>query len=1000
MENKKLLTTKFIVIAAVILVAVVSFLLGSNRYLLTSLFPSDTNTNSVRGDIYIPQNYSGSAGQQGEVEVRVGKQLSNVAGISFTVNYPVDYISLYDASNTGLSTSSFLLVKNTNTPGTLNVSMVQANGIDLPLDTVVLKISADIKSTVAQGTNIPLTISNVSVLDQSLNAIPVTAQNGNIIINGGNLNGSEPYIQSIVPDYALSSVDTPIVIHGKNLPGSVSSVKIGDVALTSVQDSAGQITGTVPKGIAAGVYSVSITGTSGTYLEKKNAFTIVEEAEGLSIDGKASYFSPPRVKNDNTMTTTLWVKVDDLHGVEDIEYVDVNLDVLGGKASNRMTADKIVDKSQWFYLSGITVPSTVATSDTPYNVTVTATNRLGKVSTTTVSITVIGDVEVNLKPVVRQAYTTPPFLDNNGKTTFTVYAYVTDDDGADKLSNVVVDLSPLGNGTVTLSKDGNAVGNGFWFKSDNTLTVSPQIVNGSYPITVTASNTTGDSNTGTFQATVGSKNVPIVSTDSYVAPNRVPADGTTKFSVYGLVTDQDGMDDIDKVTVSFDDDLNLSPKEMTKGAESGDGNWFEAKDMILPTTVYKGSHQLKITATDKEGNSGYTNVELYVVSPDDVKNAPKIDSTRSYTTPYAVANDGSTNVDLYAYVTDPDGNDDIDTVNVDLRAIGLKPVNQMTKDQPEGKGLWFKFSTKVPAIIAPSSDPYELVVSATDKSGAVGQGKIYLKVLSTNPNTIVAPQMEAAVPTSATSIEVVFNKALDPMSVDQAGANFQIFDRNDIKQTLRITSATLNTRNNIVILQTDTQEASRPYTVVVDTRVKDSQGTTLKTNYGDRVDFRGYVKDFKAPAVRLVSSTSQTTVEVMFYNPIKPSSISLQGDDTKIWDIDNAVNLLKVNSVHFKDGNTLILNTDKQAYAKNYGLKILNIENSSGIKEGAIEVFFKGYVTSMVGDLNGDGKIDFNDFTIFADVYRKAQGYGSGNDSYIDQLNNNMNTNTNTNNNS
>jgi hypothetical protein len=135
----------------------------------------------------------------------------------------------------------------------------------------------------------------------------------------------------------------------------------------------------------------------------------------------------------------------------------------------------------------------------------------------------------------------------------------------------------------------------------------------------------------------------------------------------------------------------------------------------------------------------------------------------------------------------------------------------------------------------------------------------------------------------------------------------------------------------------------------------------------------------------------------MFYNPIKPSSLSLQGDDTKIWEIDHAVQLLKVQSVHFKDGNTIVLHTDKQGYAKNYGLKILNVENSSGIKEGTIEVFFKGYVSSMVGDLNGDGKVDFNDFTIFADVYRKAQGYGSGSDSYVDQLNNNMNTNINNN---
>jgi len=1000
MKNKKLLTTKLIVIASIILVAAISFLLGTNRYVLTSLFPSDSNTNSVRGDLYIPQNYHGSAGQQGEVEVRVGKQFSKVAGISFTVQYPSDYLSLYDATNNGLVTSSFLLVKNTNTPGTMNVSMVQANGIDLPLDTVILKISVEIKNTVSQGTTIPLSLSNVSLLDQSLHEIPVNVQHGAITIDGGNLNGSDPYIQSIVPDYALSSVDTPVVIKGKNLPNSIASVMIGNTALMNVTTSSGQVNATVPKGISAGIYPLTIVGTSGVRVEKQNAFTIVEEAEGLSLDGKASYFSPARIKNDNTMTTTLWVKVDDAHGVEDIEYVDVNLDVLGGKASNRMTADKIVDKSQWFYLSGITVPPTVSTSNTPYNVKVTATNKLGKVSMTTVPITVIGDVEVNLKPIVRQAYTTPPFLENNGKTTFTVYAYVTDDDGADKLDNVVVDLSPLGNGTKTLTKDGNAVGNGFWFKSDNTLTVSPQIVNGTYTITITASTKTGESGTGTFQAIVGSKNVPIVSTDSYVAPNRVPADGATKFSVYGLVTDADGIDDIDKVTVSFDDDLHLPPKEMTKGAASGRGSWFEAKDMILPTTVYKGSHRFKITATDKEGNSGYTNVELYVVSPDDVKNAPKVDSTRSYTTPYAVANDGNTTVDLYAYVMDPDGNDDIDTVNVDLRMIGLKPVNQMTKDQPEGKGLWFKFSTKVPAIIAPSSDPYELLVSATDKSGAVGQGKIYLKVLSTNPQSIIAPQMEAAVPTSPTSIEVVFNEPLDPTSVDQTGANFQIFNRNDIKQTLRIVSATLNTRNNIVILQTDPQEAFRPYTVVIDTRVKDAQGTPIKTNYGDRVDFRGYVKDFKSPVVRLVSSTSPTTVEVMFYNPIKPSSLSLQGDDTKIWEIDHAVQLLKVQSVHFKDGNTIVLHTDKQVYAKNYGLKILNVENSSGIKEGTIEVFFKGYVSSMVGDLNGDGKIDFNDFTIFADVYRKAQGYGSGSDSYVDQLNNNMNTNTNTNNNS
>ncbi len=864
MENKKTIK-KVLTWGVVGVLTLLVSLVGINNTLFSSLFSQNT-TPVERADIYIPQNYEGSEEQIGEIEVKAGKTLSRVAGVQFTVNYPVNQLTITDASVSGLKTGQFFIVKNTSVPGSFQVSMAQATGVDLEQDDTIVKLTVELNNNLNSGDEISLALNSVSVADEEADTIPVIAQNGKITINdGGTLPGTDPYVQSITPDYALSSEDMDISIRGRNLPSSVLEIRLGNTPLENVQGNSSNITATVPAGISTGIYDLSITGTDGSRLNKEKAFTIIEQAEGLSIEAESSYFSPQKIKNDNEMETTLWVKVTDLRGVEDIEYVNVNLESIGGTPTNRLTPDKIVDKNQWFYLDEIKVPKTVATSQEPYAVTVSVTNKLGKVATGQVALSVIGDIEDNIAPVVHQAYTVPPYVSNNGEEPFSLYVYVTSDNGADTIGNVMVDLENIGAGVKTMSKEGESVGNGYWYKVDD-LKVSTQIRGGDPRVDITATNVTGETGEG-------------------------------------------------RVTIEVDAS----------------------------------------------------------------RNAPEVETSRSYTTPNAVANDGNTEVTLYAFVTDPDGSDDISSADIDLREIGLSPVNKMEEGEAEGQGKWFTFTTKVNMIVAPSSDPYKLKVTATDASGTVGKGNVLLKVLDTNPEDVISPQIEAVVPVSSRKIEVIFNKQLDRESIIGGGRNFDIVERSDITEGIRIFDATLNTRGNIVILETETQSADQPYTLIADDRVKDLHFNPVKAGYGDRADFRGFQEatNDKAPRIKLVTSTGPTTVEVNFWKNIKPSAVALDGADIKIYEVTNSRSGIKATAVHFKDPTTLVITTEKQKYGMSYGMIISNIESSQGVKANSLDAFFKGFTTPLIGDLNFDGKIDFADFTIFASVYRVERGFSN-----------------------
>ncbi len=975
MQNTPRLSKKITGLIVFAAVLVLTLLFGSSPYLFTSLFPTNTGT-SQTADLYIPQNYQASSGQTGEVEVKIGKSLAKVAGIQLVVSYPADQISIFDASNTGLATSGFLIVKNTNDPGRIQIAMAQATGIDIAPNTTVLKLNVEVKSSVTSGSQIPLTIATTTIADQNGTTLPVTSQNGKITVSGGSLPGSDAFIQSITPDFALKGQETSIVIKGRNLPSSVQEVRVCNTALTAVTVNSSEISGRVPATAPSGICSISVLGSNGQRIDKEGAFTILDQAEGLSVDEKASYFSPARVKNDNTMTTTLWVKIDDLRGVEDLEYVDANLAPIGGAASNRMTANRIVDKSQWFVLPDIKIPNTVATSSTPYQVTVTATNRIGKVAAGKINIIVVNDVQTGVLPLVRQGYTISPAVPNNGKTTFTLYTYVTNDDGADKIGKVVADLSVVGDSVKTMTKDGEAVGNGFWFKAEG-ATVNPQIAEGSYIATITASNVTGETANGTVSIRVSNDvNAPRILSESYVSPNRVPPDNTTTFSVFALVEDQDGDDDIGKVTASFGQ-LGIAPKELSKGAAAGRGSWYELKDIKVPTTTGQGKYRITLTVTDKQSNTGERDLEIEVVSPDLVKNAPLVDSNRSYSSPATVANDGKTQVCSYAFITDPDGPADIVQANLDLRELGNSPVNKMEEDRTEGKGKWFKFCGNIPPLVAPSSAPYELLITATDKSGAVAAGKILLRVVDTNPSGVTAPAIEAATAIAADKLEVRFSAPLNADTVQTSGANFQIFDRGDISRRLLVSGATLTTSSYIVVLTTATQEADKAYTVKVDTRIKDQNGNSLRSGFGDQSNFRGFKFDSRAPEVKLTDTPNSTTVELEFWRCVKSSSVSPDGSDFRVFDVANSRRELEVISSGFKNENTIVLKTEEQTSGLNYGITIKNVQSCSGTPVGAlgIEVFFKGFINALRSDLDKNGRVDFADFTIFSFDYGCFRGY-------------------------
>jgi hypothetical protein len=138
-------------------------------------------------------------------------------------------------------------------------------------------------------------------------------------------------------------------------------------------------------------------------------------------------------------------------------------------------------------------------------------------------------------------------------------------------------------------------------------------------------------------------------------------------------------------------------------------------------------------------------------------------------------------------------------------------------------------------------------------------------------------------------------------------------------------------------------------------------------------------------------------VEVEFQGNLKPTSLStapVTGEQLTIGGGDYNISInkegtseqLAVLGVQFTQGNVLTVKTAPQENGQKYRMQIKGLSSFDGKQTDAgSSKTFKGYNLTAVqhqaaanaADLNGDGKVDFTDFTIFSSVYGTVY-YGLG----------------------
>jgi len=908
------------------------------------------------------------------------------------------------------------LKANTVTP--INIIIMDTSATELPISKAEVGASNTVNLTTDSQTPDKNYFIKFSGLKDNANSLP--------IVNNRELNFFGYTVPSLNiirlnPSTVINNVDQVIVVAGQNLD-TVSSIRVGTTNVVISNQTAGALNFTVPKDFTAGIYDVTFTNRANETKTLDKALVVSTLTTPMHIVSEQSKSIPYRVAPNGTTNVKFWVLVEDPVAIANVDSVTIDLQQIGGSRTQEMAKDAgLQQRNTQFYTYTTTVSANTPTSRDPYHLPVEV-KKGAETAHGTVDILVTNEVLQGVKPTVDQVYISPSTVPPNGETKVKISAKVSDQDGANTIASVVADLGPIGAGFVSLTRlDVAGAANQQitgWFESPE-FTIPTTTREGSYNVTVTASDGTGGTGTGNLTVVVSSSvtGPRIDAARSYLSPRKsVPRDNKTTFAINTMITDPDGVSDIDSVNAYFGT-LGLRPAALLRDPNASDAAktaLYSSQDLVIPTEAPIGVSEIQIVAADKSGATATLILQLDVTTKDTLGDAPMIFSAKSYTMPRVAINDGQTFITLYAFVRDDDNN--LNTVVVNLGNIGQvgpeslgdlgSPNNTpvavtdtgtcstnsttfvcMQPSFKEGsEGQWYILpNVTISKNTLPSSSPYKVEVIATDTTDKVSRGEIPVFVSSStgyaaekNP-----PEVVVAVPTAPGKVEVVFNKELSALTVSSSGSDFTITDKNNVNSKLNVIGATINSSGNIVTLTTDSQTEGKEYVLNASTKITDQAGMPLVSGQPSRAYFEGFTASAKQPVIYYVSAVGLDTVDVGFQENLRPSSVKLGNDlsdyNFKIYESDNSANILKIKSVQFVDtGNSLEIVTEGMQSNTKYILQVNDIASSGGTElKSPIAKIFKSIKISAIrqaqvqnqADLNGDGRVDFIDFTMFSAVY-------------------------------
>ncbi len=819
-------------------------------------------------------------------------------------------------------------------------------------------------------------------------------------------------ISNISPYRVVIGATEEITILGQNIPADLEAYA-GTYTLEKIETTDTSVRFKIPQNILKQVYDIEFKWSDGgisKQLTKTSAFVVENiQSDEIIVLSEKSYASPKKVKNNGNQTTNLYVYVDDSRGLADLEKVTADLRVIDGPAVTELGKGEIENGMQIYVLENVTVPETVSTSTTPYKIPIVAQNKSGLHSEGFVTLIVSRDTTGSIPPDIAEFNITPNTI-NPSDTSHPVLilAKIRDEDGGNDITTVAVDLSSVQLNTIFLKplNTGQESSKTRFFENENPIVIPESVADGSYQIKITAIDAQGEETEQTKTITIARSNNQgpnMTSEDTYITPsNHLVKDGKSTFQIHTKVTDPQGADNITNVSVNLSS-IGLPPLSLKGGAIEGRSQWYSSDALILPMGASVGKKEIRISATDKEGNEFSKTVWLEVDHSADNGRPPQVLSEKNYITPIEAIADGETKFSAYVFVQDVD--DNISHVILKLGNIALfkgselpkgtssKDINGkeqcistrtllcMTPIMKENKGQWYYISDLIiPKTTKARDENYTLEITAIDKNKNSSSGTLSIPVrtaetvLQDGTNTVSVVQA-----ISNTEIQILFKKAIEPSQLK--AELFKITNAQNKNESLKIYNVTASPDGKLVTLKTEEQIEKKEYALNIDAQ----KIGLVYSSFADRIfNFTAYSKPpertlnpFK---IVNISTSSPEKITLEFNQPL--SAISIVNTEN-IFILKSGTKIrLEVLDLQLKNKTSIEITTKSQQAGAKYKLYYKNIESIYGkkIEKRKLAQFdaFSAPLGENLGnlygtaDFNNDKVVDFSDFTLFAAVYGKT----------------------------
>ncbi|MDZ7762131.1 MAG: hypothetical protein U5L00_17995 [Desulfovermiculus sp.] len=458
--------------------------------------------------------------------------------------------------------------------------------------------------------------------------------------------------------------------------------------------------------------------------------------------------------------------VSDSYGIEDIEAISVSID--GGDSV------QIQPDNDGLFSASLTAPEEPGS----YTCTVTATDTQNQSDSQTVDVSV---VICNEPPTVAINTITP--TEPCAGEAFDVAGTVSDPDGINDIDSLSVSIN--GGNNVQVQPDNNGS-----FTANLTAPDNP----GTYTVTVSTTDSQGQSDSQTVDVSVVICNEPPTVAINTITPTE-PCAGEA-FDVAGTVSDPDGINDIDSLSVSINGGNNVQVQP--------DNNGSFTANLTAPDNP--GTYTVTVSTTDSQGQSDSQTVDVSVV----ICNEPPTVAINTITPTEPCAGEA---FDVAGTVSDPDGINDIDSLSVSINGGDNVQV------QPDNNG---SFTANLTAPDNPET--YTVTVSTTDSQGQSDSQTVDVSVVICNePPTVAINTITPTEPCAGEAFDVAGTVSdpdgindIDSLSVSiNGGNNVQVQPDNNGSFTANLTAPDNPGTYTVTVSTTDSQGQSDSQTVDV-----------------------------------------------------------------------------------------------------------------------------------------------------------------------------------------